>query len=112
MALLVDRAQPHEDTAGVPFMGTPARLPLTPWRLAAVLQAPVLLCFGLYRGGNRYDLHFEPFADLATAPPPRAARAQWLQQQVHAYAARLEHHARRMPFNWFNFYDFWSGHER
>ena len=80
--------------------------------LAAALHAPVLLCFGLYRGGNRYDLHFEPFADLATAPPPRAARAQWLQQQVHAYAARLEHHARRMPFNWFNFYDFWSGHER
>ena len=112
VALLVDRAQPHEDTAPAPFLGTPAPFPLTPWKLAAALHAPVLLCFGLYRGGNRYDLHFEPFADLATAPPPRAARAQWLQQQVHAYAARLEHHARRMPFNWFNFYDFWSGHER
>ena len=112
VALLVDRAQPHEDTAPAPFLDTPAPFPLTPWKLAAALHAPVLLCFGLYRGGNRYDLHFEPFADLATAPPPRAARAQWLQQQVHAYAARLEHHARRMPFNWFNFYDFWSGHER
>ena len=88
------------------------QLAISPWRLALALHAPVLLCFGLYCGGNRYDLHFEPFADLATAPPPRAARAQWLQQQVHAYAARLEHHARRMPFNWFNFYDFWSGHER
>ena len=23
------------------------------------------------------------------------------------YAARLEHHARLDPYNWFNFYDFW-----
>ena len=112
IAMLVDRTQPGQASVQAPFLGTPAPFPLTPWKLAAALHAPVLLCFGLYRGGNRYDLHFEPFADLATAPPPRAARAQWQQQQVHAYAARLEHHARRMPFNWFNFYDFWSGHER
>ncbi|WP_372016782.1 LpxL/LpxP family acyltransferase [Pseudoxanthomonas sp. 10H] len=109
VALLVDRAQLHEDTASVPFLGQPARFPLTPWRLAAALHAPVLLCFGLYAGGNRYDLHFEPFLDPAAAPPPpRGARVRWLQERVADYAVRLEHHARRAPFNWFNFYDFWS----
>jgi Predicted acyltransferase len=109
VALLVDRAQPHEDTASVPFLAAPARLPLTPWRLAAVLQAPVLLCFGLYRGGNRYDLHFEPFLDpRVEGVPARGERAAWLQRQVAAYAARLEHYARLAPLNWFNFYDFWS----
>jgi len=114
VALLVDRAQPHEDTATVPFLGRPARFPLTPWKLAAALQAPVLLCFGLYRGGNRYALHFEPFANMpveggvAEGPPPRTERAAWLRRQVAAYAVRLEHHARRAPLNWFNFYDFWS----
>jgi predicted LPLAT superfamily acyltransferase len=110
VALLVDRSQPHEDTAAVPFLGQPARFPLTPWRLAVALHAPVLLCFGLYRGGNRYDLHFEPFLDLAVegATPPRGERAAWLQQRVAAYAARLEHHARNAPRNWFNFFDFWN----
>ena len=110
VALLVDRSQPHEDTATVPFLGQPARFPLTPWRLAAALRAPVLLCFGLYQGGNRYDLHFEPFADpeVDGAMPPRGERAAWLQQRVAAYAARLEHHARQAPRNWFNFYDFWN----
>ncbi len=110
VALLVDRAQPHEDTATVPFFGQPAHFPLTPWKLAAALHAPVLLCFGLYRGGRRYDLHFEPFLDPAVEgpPPPRGARAGWLRQQVAGYARRLEHHARMAPRNWFNFYDFWS----
>ncbi|WP_374012873.1 acyltransferase [Pseudoxanthomonas koreensis] len=110
VALLVDRALPHETTVAVPFMGQPARLPLTPWALAAALQAPVLLCFGLYRGGNRYDLHFEPFLgpEDAAARPPRGERAQWLRDRVARYAARLEHHARGAPRNWFNFYDFWN----
>lgn len=114
VALLVDRALPHEATVAVPFLGHPAPLPLAPWNLAAALRVPVLLCFGLYRGGNRYDLHFEPFLDPVQGggPPPRGARAQWLREQVAGYAARLEHHARHMPRNWFNFYDFWSGDEQ
>jgi predicted LPLAT superfamily acyltransferase len=31
--------------------------------IASLLELPVVLCFGLYRGGNRYDLHFEIFAE-------------------------------------------------
>lgn len=108
VALLVDRAQPHEDTVAVPFFGAPARLPLTPWRLALALRAPVLLCFGLYRGGNRYELHFEPFADPRGEVPPRDRRDAHVRAQAAAYAARLEHHARGAPYNWFNFYDFWN----
>ncbi len=113
VALLVDRAQAREETLPVPFLGRPARLPLSPWRLALALHAPVLLCFGLYRGGNRYDLHFEPFLDPAgSPPPPRGERAGWLRAQVARYAARLEHHARGAAYNWFNFFDFWNDDER
>ncbi|ADV28618.1 lipid A biosynthesis acyltransferase [Pseudoxanthomonas suwonensis 11-1] len=112
VALLVDRVHGHEETVAVPFLGHPAQLPLTPWRLAIALHAPVLLCFGLYRGGNRYDLRFEPFLDpLADPPPARAGRAEWLRERVAAYAARLEHHARDAAYNWFNFYDFWNDHD-
>jgi predicted LPLAT superfamily acyltransferase len=38
---------------------------------------------------------------------PRGARPQALAELAAAYAARLEHHARRAPLEWFNFYDFW-----
>ena len=106
VALLVDRVQPGAPAATVPFLGRAAPWPLAPWQLAAALQAPVVLAFGLYRGGNRYELIFEPFSDGVRVP--RAERARALPALIARYAARLEHHARRAPYNWFNFYPFWD----
>ena len=105
VALLVDRTQPGEASMPVTFFGAPARLPSAPWLIAAVLQAPVVLAFGLYRGGNRYDLMFEPFSGPIRVP--RQHRAPVLGELAQRYAERLEHHARSAPYNWFNFYDFW-----
>ncbi|MQP76198.1 acyltransferase [Stenotrophomonas sp. MYb238] len=105
VALLVDRARPGETALQAPLLGAPAPFPTAPWLIASVLKAPVMLAFGLYRGGNRYDLLFEPFAPALEVP--RAQRAEALSALVHRYAARLEHHLRDAPWNWFNFYDFW-----
>jgi predicted LPLAT superfamily acyltransferase len=58
VTLLVDRARPGNQTAEVDFLGAPASFPVGPWMLAAALKVPVVLCFGLYRGGNRYDFYF------------------------------------------------------
>jgi predicted LPLAT superfamily acyltransferase len=88
------------------FLGSEASFPTGPYLLAAALGCPVYLAFGLYREPNRYELHCEPFADPIELP--RAARAEALQAYVSRYAARLEHHCRLAPYNWFNFYDFWS----
>ncbi|MBN8800284.1 MAG: acyltransferase [Lysobacteraceae bacterium SCN 69-123] len=105
VALLVDRARPGETALAAPLLGAPAPFPTAPWLIASVLKAPVMLAFGLYRGGNRYDLLFEPFATAVDVP--RAQRAEALSALVHRYAGRLEHHLRGAPWNWFNFYDFW-----
>ena len=109
VALLVDRAHPGESTLPAPFFGREAPLPLAPWQLAMVIGAPVVLAFGLYRGGNRYDLVFEPYSDGEPVPRPR--RAARIASLIAGYAARLEHHARSAPYNWFNFYDYWSDTE-
>lgn len=106
VALLVDRSQEGGTTMPVPFLGAPAQFPVAPWLLASVLKAPVMLAFGLYRGGNRYDLLFEPFSDGIDLP--RRERQAGVAALIHRYAARLEHHARSAPYNWFNFYDFWT----
>jgi len=105
VALLVDRTRPGEAALPAPLLGAPAAFPSAPWLIASVLKAPVMLAFGLYRGGNRYDLLFEPFA--STVEVPRAQRTEALSALVHRYAGRLEHHLRSAPWNWFNFYDFW-----
>ncbi|MGH8187597.1 MAG: acyltransferase, partial [Steroidobacteraceae bacterium] len=106
VTLLVDRARPGNEVLLCDFLGHPAPFPVSPWRLAAALKVPVVLCFGLYRGGNRYDLYFEPFAETLAAE--RTRREDHLKEVVRRFAARLEHYAREAPYNWFNFYDFWQ----
>jgi len=63
------------------------------------------VCFCMYRGGNRYDLHFETFAEQLKLE--RGQRAAELQQTIQRFADRVAHYARSAPYNWFNFYDFW-----
>ena len=106
VTLLVDRARPGNEVVLCDFLGHPAPFPLSPWQLAAALKVPVVLCFGLYRGGNRYDMYFETFAD--TLAVERTQREQHLREAVVRFAGRLEHYARDAPYNWFNFYDFWQ----
>lgn len=104
--LLADRARPHEATVVVDFMGAPAAFPVAPFLIGSVLKAPIVLCFGLYRGGNRYDLYFESFSDELALP--RRERTTELRAVVQRYAARLEYHVRQDPYNWFNWHDFWN----
>jgi predicted LPLAT superfamily acyltransferase len=111
VALLVDRLQPGAESRPARFFGATARFPLAPWQIAAVLKLPLALAFGLYRGGNRYDLVFEAFED-GGIDVPRPQRAARLSALIQRYAARLEHHARSAPYNWFNFYDFWNAHDQ
>jgi predicted LPLAT superfamily acyltransferase len=98
VGMLADRRLGDEESITVQFLGAPARLPAGPFRLAALLQRPVVLMFGIYLGGNRYEVHYERLALEGGDVKQLAAR----------YAERLEHHARRAPYNWFNFHDFWK----
>jgi predicted LPLAT superfamily acyltransferase len=106
IGLLGDRARVGEATRTAPFYGSAASFPVAPYLLAAALRLPVVLCFGLYRGANRYDVYFELFAQSIEIP--RTQRATQLAEWTGRYAARLEHYTRLDPYNWFNFYDFWQ----
>jgi predicted LPLAT superfamily acyltransferase len=106
VGILADRGLRDEREFSCEFLGAPARFPLGPLLLAGLLQAPVILAFGLYRGGRRYDVHLEPFAERIELD--RRDREASLRPWVERYAARLEHHCREAPYNWFNFYDFWA----
>lgn len=111
VGILADRSLGDDPARPVDFFGEPADFALGPWRIAAMLKRPVVLMLGLYVGGNRYDVHFEPIADFSNAT--RENRARLIDEAVDRYAARIAHYARRAPHNWFNFFDFWrSARER
>ena len=106
VGMLGDRVFGGDKTTQCQFLGAPATFPAGPILLAAMMRCPVILFFGLYRGGNRYEIYFEHFADVIVLERDR--RAEETQLWIQRYAERLEHYARLAPYNWFNFYPFWD----
>lgn len=110
IGILADRTFSDEKTCVLPFLGAPAAFPVGPFKMAAMMRKPVFLMAGVYRGGNRYDIHLEKIADFGDK---EAMATQTMQEAIDAamrqYAARIEFFCREAPYNWFNFYDFWQG---
>jgi predicted LPLAT superfamily acyltransferase len=105
VGMLADRGLGSDPQREIDFLGAPAPFPLGPFRVAAMLQRPVLFMAGLYLGGNRYRIHFEALADFSAVP--RGRRDAAMAEAQRTYVARLEHYCRQAPYNWFNFFDFW-----
>jgi predicted LPLAT superfamily acyltransferase len=103
---LGDRPTSDGKTVQCQFLGAPAVFPAGPILLAAMMHCPVILFFGLYRGGNRYEIYFEQLADEVRLD--REQRTTETRRWTQTYVDRLEHYARLAPYNWFNFYPFWD----
>ena len=106
VGMLGDRVFGADKITRCQFLGAPATFPAGPVVLAAMMHSPVILFFGLYRGGNRYEIYFERFADEIVLD--REHRAEELRSWMQRYVARLEYYACLAPDNWFNFYPFWD----
>lgn len=105
VGMLVDRSPGDEARFPVNILGADTQLPSGPFRMAALLRRPVVFMTGLYLGGNRYAIHFEPLADFSDVA--QGQRDVVVQAAIHRYAALLDHYCRKAPYNWFNFFNFW-----
>ncbi|MCA9602748.1 MAG: hypothetical protein R3A78_12120 [Polyangiales bacterium] len=106
VSILADRVGPGQRSTQVQFLGGTAELPTGPFLLAAHLRCPVYLVFGLYLGDGAYELVAEEFAERVELP--RADRDGALAAYAQRFAERLEVRCRQAPYNWFNFFDYWS----
>jgi len=106
IGMLGDRVSGGDKTTQCQFLSASATFPAGPVLLAATMRCPVILFFGLYRGGNSYEIYFEHFADEINLD--RHHRAEGIQLWMQHYAERLAHYTRLAPYNWFNFYSFWD----
>lgn len=96
-------------TVKVPFLGSEAAFPENPWILAALLECPVMLTFGLRVGRLRYHLRAELFSDRIVVD--RTRRREEIIARVNRFARRLEDLCCDHPFQWFNFHDIWDAHD-
>ena len=106
VGMLADRTPGNDALYSVQILGDEAQLPSGPFRMAALLQCPVVFMTGLYLGGNRYAIHFDTLADFSAIT--REHRDAALQAAITRYAALLDQYCRKAPYNWFNFFDFWK----
>jgi len=106
VGVLADRNLDGRDMARLPFLGATADFPQGPFKVAMMLNRPVVMMAGIYHGKGRYEVRFEL---LAPARETRPADPQaWRDEIMRLYAAKLEALCREAPYNWFNFYEFWA----
>ncbi|KAI3593091.1 Lysophospholipid acyltransferase [Cupriavidus sp. U2] len=106
VAIAGDRAPAHGGRAvRVPFMGAPARFPVGPYVLAALMRCP-LYAMGCVRHGDGHLLRFTELSHAVVLP--RANRDAALTALATSYAAWLQALVAQSPYDWFNFYDFWA----
>ena len=99
----------NEKTVRCTLLNDEINLPSAPILIAASLKAPIIVFFGIYLGGNRYEIHFELLAEQIVLS--RSNRQKDIQFWMQKYAAMLEKHIIAAPYNWFNFYDYWQDEE-
>ncbi len=106
VGIMADRHLKGESQIACSLLGAQANFPVGPWLLASTLKVPVLACFGIYEGKNRYSVHVEVISEKLAID--RRNREQELARYIQLYANRIEHYIKQAPYNWFNFYDFWQ----
>jgi predicted LPLAT superfamily acyltransferase len=106
VGIMADRCTEGDRIVPMNFFDKLTHFPQGVWQLAGLLQAPVIVCFGIYSGGNRYDLHFELISEKLGAT--RQERPAAICGAMSLYVERLTYFAQKHPYNWFNFYDFWQ----
>jgi predicted LPLAT superfamily acyltransferase len=102
-----DRFVAGSKTITCDFMGYPARFPTGPFYLAMKYGVPVSFVFAMKEGSRHY--HFQASIPRVYAQPRTPAdRDAQLRQIITDYVAEMEVKLRRYPYQWFNYYDFWS----
>ena len=109
VAVLSDRvgANRRKRMSRFQFLGREAYFPQGPFLLASLMQVPVILTVALKRGSRQYEIFMEEISDGKVEEG--LERKAVISRQMALFVSRLEHYCLDSPYQWFNFFDFWSG---
>jgi predicted LPLAT superfamily acyltransferase len=96
----------------IPFLGEAASFSPGNFYLAVLLNTPVYFIFALRRGElsvkPQYDMHVHKSTLSCGQNLSKKERLGKCHELIHSYTALLEIYCKNHPFQWYNFYDFWS----
>jgi predicted LPLAT superfamily acyltransferase len=90
----------------VDFLGEPAPLPFSAYKLASATGAPLVIFFTRKTGPNSYRVQL---AKVLRVPPIKGRSAEHFAPYVQEFAAVLEQFSRQHPYQFYNFHNMWSG---
>lgn len=106
IGMLGDRLLEGEKKVSCTFLGDEIALPSGPFALAELLNVPVIGMFGVYTGGNQYEIYHSFLYDGQKVVGE--SRRETVARLTQKYVNSIEGMVKRFPYNWFNFYDYWE----
>ena len=94
----------------IPFLGGDAPFSPGPFYLAILVKAPIYFVFTRRRGDLSLKPEYDMYVHKIAVPPElsRKERAGLSLELTRSFASYLEGYCKQTPFQWYNFYDFWS----
>jgi len=89
----------------VDFLGEPALLPYSAYKIASATGAPVVVFFTYKDGPNSYRLKL---AKVIRVPELAGRSAETFRPYAAQFSAVLEEYCREYPYQFFNFFDLWA----
>lgn len=106
LCLMGDRVMgSQKNVLRLPFLGDPAPFPFSAFKLAASTGAPVVVLLSHKAGPREYVLEA---GCVIRVPEGLGRRDEEFRPHLEQFVDALEEHARRHPFQFFNFYDLWA----
>lgn len=90
----------------VEFLGSKVRLPAAAYSLAAATGSPVAVLLAAKTGRRQYSMKL--WEVFRPEPTDRENRRRDTQKWAQRFAGSLEGYLREYPYQWYNFFDFWS----
>lgn len=107
VAMLADRNMDNnQNIIQCSLLGGDIDIPKYPFALAHILKKPVIVFFGIYKGGNKYEIHFKELRNGYEGE--RIDRESDIAKDAQIYTSYIQDMIVKHPFNWFNFYDYWG----
>jgi len=110
IGMLGDRVLAGEKKVSCKLLGDEVLFPVGPFSLALMLGVPVVGFFGIYKGGNSYEIHHSLLYDGQQVE--RNQRVDIVARLTQEYVDSIGEMVKQYPYNWFNFYDYWDDKAR
>ena len=108
VAILADRVEAGDrgDVHKTSFLGSAVGFPTSAFMLATLFGCPVMQMVGLRVDSRRYEITATLLSEGVKLS--RGERRAHINSMVERFARTLEILCLRAPYQWFNYYDFWS----